>query len=429
MKKLSNDYYLFQLSTFILSIGSRCNQLAVAWWALEKTNSAVMFASLIACAGFAEVISKPIFAWFGDQHNRRNILFLCNLFGAILSISLLICSILDYFYTPIICVLIVFFSIISGIRDPVHSSILPMLVDKTHVMKAVKLKNIISSVSLLIGPGLAGLLISIFGVSITLTLDLVSYLIACAMISLIKKDTNPIIDLSCYSFRGYIINWAIKTYDGFIAVFKIKTEFYLSIVAMIINFSLFPFFTILLPIFVKVDLKMDPWFVGVLDTCFGFGILLGSGVVVGIINNLLTRDLSVFIGLIFLGVSLFATGLFGFLDQIWVIPLFMLMGGIGLMLINVNTSVLRSLATPQAYRNRMAAMISFFSTCIGPIGAYTSGIFVESLGTIRTIEILGVTIFLASFIIFLIPQFKILMRLSEERMENAYTRIYPDAFK
>jgi MFS family permease len=416
------------MGSFILSIGSRCNQLAVAWWALEQSGSAALFATLIAYAGFAEVIAKPMFGWFGDQLDRKKIILICNVGGAFTSLALLLMALTNFFYSPLVCTLLVIFSIVAGIRDPIHSSILPMLVEKNQLTDAIRLKNIITSISLLLGPGLAGILISIFGVPLTLAVDFFAFIVAITMISIIKSDTAPTSRITSDSLSYYLKEWAGRTYDGFAAVVRIKTEFFLALLAMIINFSLFPFFTILLPVFVKSHLGFEPWFIGVLDSCFGLGILFGSGFIVKRFNALWNRDISVFVGIFLLGISLFSTGFFGYFHAPWAILPFMVLGGIGLMLININTSVLRSLATPQSYRNRMAAMVSFLSTSIGPMGAYAAGVFVAELGVVQTITILGGLIMTASFVVFVIPHFKTLMRLSEDGMENAYSRIYPNAF-
>jgi hypothetical protein len=44
-------------------LGGRCNQLAVAWWALQESGSALYFANMIACSIAAEVIAKPLLGW------------------------------------------------------------------------------------------------------------------------------------------------------------------------------------------------------------------------------------------------------------------------------------------------------------------------------------------------------------------------------
>ncbi|MFL1552216.1 hypothetical protein ACI77I_24550 [Pseudomonas sp. D47] len=45
---------------------------------------------------------------------------------------------------------------------------------------------------------------------------------------------------------------------------------------MLINFTLFPFFTILLPLYVKDVIQYPVTYFEVLDSCFGLGILAGS---------------------------------------------------------------------------------------------------------------------------------------------------------
>jgi hypothetical protein len=49
-----------QFSFLLITLGGRCNQLAVAWWALQVTGSAIYFANMIACSIAAEVLAKPL---------------------------------------------------------------------------------------------------------------------------------------------------------------------------------------------------------------------------------------------------------------------------------------------------------------------------------------------------------------------------------
>lgn len=70
-------------------------------------------------------------------------------------------------------------------------------------------------------------------------------------------------------------------YSGFKAVYGVKVEFYLALVAMLVNFALFPFFTILLPLYVKTVIHYPITYLGLLDACFGLGILAGSYTITG----------------------------------------------------------------------------------------------------------------------------------------------------
>ncbi|WP_350600138.1 hypothetical protein [Pseudomonas sp. 65/3-MNA-CIBAN-0223] len=65
-------------------------------------------------------------------------------------------------------------------------------------------------------------------------------------------------------------------YSGFKVVYGVKVEFYLALVAMLINFALYPFFTLLIPLYVKDVIQYPVTYIGLLDASFGLGILLGS---------------------------------------------------------------------------------------------------------------------------------------------------------
>lgn len=97
-----------------------------------------------------------------------------------------------------------------------------------------------------------------------------------------------------------------------------KVEFYLALVAMLVNFALFPFFTILLPLYVKTVIQYPVTYLGLLDACFGLGILAGSYKIVGGLTERVPRDLCVAAGFALLGGNLWVAGT---LSSIFVVPL------------------------------------------------------------------------------------------------------------
>ncbi|TDR78382.1 MFS transporter [Paludibacterium purpuratum] len=412
----------FQFSFFILTVGGRCTQLAVAWWALAATHSATVFSYMVACAIAAEVLAKPLLGWVGDRHDKIRVLLICNVVNVIGAFALWLLAAIGWFQPVLVGALMVVGSLAVGLRDPLQSSIIPALVDKERVALAFRSKSIMSSLALLIGPGLAGALVSIWGVGTALALEVAAATIAAALAWKLLAIPQRFANRSSVPHMG----WLSMIVSGFKTVYRVRTEFFLALLAMVVNFALYPFFSILVPLFVKNSLSMPAWYVGVLDASFGLGILFGSYLGIGWLSKWLPRDASIALGFALLGGNLFVTGR---LLPPWLIPAAFAAGGMGLMLINVHAATVRTLATPASHRNRMAATVAFFSSAASPVGSMTIGMLLGSFSLSGIMMVLGGMVCVLAMTVFFIPYFKQVMWMPDDRLDGVYAEIYPNAFE
>ena len=213
--------------------------------------------------------------------------------------------------------------------------------------------------------------------------------------------------------------------SGFKVVYGVKVEFFLAMIAMLVNFALFPFFTILIPLYVKDVIQYPVTYIGLLDSCFGLGILAGSYKVIGWLGERLPRDLCVSAGCALLGGNLLVVGT---VSSSVIVPLAFFCGGIGLMLINIPTSAVRLLATPKDHRNRIFATVSFLSAAASPLGSFAMNGMITTMGVALTITLLGAMVLLLSLLVFLVPDFKTFMRTRDTQLADAYRVRYPSAF-
>ncbi|MBT2371664.1 MFS transporter [Pseudomonas fluorescens] len=410
-----------QFSFLLVVLGGRCNQLAVAWWALQETGSALYFANMIACSMAAEVLARPLLGWLGDKYNKILILKLTSLGGLLTALLMVLLATTQSFNPWAVGALMMVSSAIAGVRDPLQSSIIPLFAGDDKVSLAFRTKSMMSSVSNLLGPALASALIYGFGTTLAFIADFFALLAAGVLIATIP---------SCLGAAAPNENVPAASgfrmiYSGFKAIYGVKVEFYLAIIAMLVNFALFPFFTILLPLYVKNVLQYPITYLGLLDSSFGLGILAGSYKIIGWLADRVPRDLCVSAGFALLGGNLLVAGTF---SSTIIVPLAFFCGGIGLMLINIPTSAVRLLATPKSHRNRIFATVSFLSAAASPLGSFAMNSLIAGLGVALTITGLGAMVLMLSLLVFLIPDFRTFMRSRDTQLNDAYLDKYPGAF-
>ncbi|WP_085600520.1 MULTISPECIES: MFS transporter [unclassified Pseudomonas] len=410
-----------QLSFLLMVLGGRCNQLAVAWWALQETGSALYFANMIACAITVEVLAKPLLGWLGDKYNKITIIKTASWISLLTTLLMVLLSLIGEFNPWMVGVLMLISSAIVGIRDPLQSSIIPLFANDDQVSLAFRSKSVMSSFSILLGPVLASGLIYGVGITFAFVADFFAVLIAGILIATIPSHIGASVQDERSQGRGGFS----MIYEGFKVVYDVKVEFYLAVIAMMINFALFPFFTILIPLYVKNVMHYPVTYIGLLDSCFGLGILAGSYKIISWMSDKIPRDLCVSSGFAFLGCNLLVAGS---ISSPLIVSIAFFWGGVGLMLINIPTSAVRLLATPKNYRNRIFATVSFLSAAASPVGSFAMNTLIENFGIELTITLLGGMVLLLSLLVFLIPDFRAFMRSQDTQLCDAYLEKYPKAF-
>ncbi|CAH0280887.1 hypothetical protein SRABI123_03930 [Pseudomonas sp. Bi123] len=410
-----------QFSFLLMVLGGRCNQLAVAWWALQETGSALYFANMIACSIAAEVLAKPLLGWLGDKYNKILIIKLASWISLLTALLMVVLSATGSFNPWTVGALMMISSAIVGVRDPLQASIIPLFADDDKVSLAFRTKSVMSSFSILLGPVLASGLIYGFGITFAFAADFFAILIAGALIATIPSH----IGATGQGEKAPGASGFSMIYSGFKVVYGVKVEFYLAIIAMLINFALFPFFTILIPLYVKDVIQYPVTYIGLLDSCFGLGILAGSYKIIGWLSDRVPRDMCVSAGFALLGCNLVVVGT---VSSSFIVPAAFFCGGVGLMLINIPTSAVRLLATPKLHRNRIFATVSFLSAAASPLGSFAMNTLIAYLGVALTITLLGAMVLLLSLLVFLVPDFKSFMRSPDTQLNDAYLDKYPEAF-
>ena len=410
-----------QFSFLLMVLGGRCNQLAVAWWALQETGSAFYFANMIACSIAAEVLAKPLLGWLGDKYNKILIIKLASWISLLTALLMVVLSATGAFNPWTVGALMMISSAIVGVRDPLQASIIPLFADDDKVSLAFRTKSVMSSFSILLGPVLASGLIYGFGITFAFAADFFAILIAGALIATIPCQ----IGATGQGEKNQCASGVSMIYSGFKVVYGVKVEFYLAIISMLINFALFPFFTILIPLYVKDVIQYPVTYIGLLDSCFGLGILAGSYKIIGWLSDRVPRDICVSAGFALLGGNLVVVGI---VSSSLIVPAAFFCGGVGLMLINIPTSAVRLLATPKLHRNRIFATVSFLSAAASPLGSFAMNTLIAYLGVALTITLLGVMVLLLSLLVFLVPDFKTFMRSQDTQLTDAYLDKYPKAF-
>jgi DHA3 family macrolide efflux protein-like MFS transporter len=429
---LGRDFYRIQIAALLNAIGTRCGQFAIAWWVLGKTGNPIAFSTFVAISTLADVLSRAVFGWLGDQYDRQRLLLCCYVTSAVMTLVLTTLSTLDIYQPLLIGLCLAVSGVSIGIREPLQMSLTPALVPPERLSDAVRLRSIVGSSSALMGPLAAGILLGPLGVLGTLWLNTLAGLAALALIVCVRA---PVRSFSPGSGQAsYFAHWYQRTREGFNALYLVKPEWNLSVLAFIVNFSLYPLFAVLFPVLINRYFPKDLWLIALTEGAFALGLLVGSLTWVARANQRWGRPYVVFAGFLLVGLAMFGSGIFTHFFHIhpwWfasvTVPL-LFIGGIGLVMVTVNTSTVRMLATPDNYRNRIGSATSFVSGMVIPFGTLIGGAFAGMLGVSYAMAILGAIVILAAVPCMFNTALVRVLGMSDDQIKNIYKDIYPDAF-
>jgi MFS family permease len=196
-------YYNFRLyfsGQAISLVGTWMQRIAVNWLVYTVTHSAFML-GLVAFAGqIPMLVLSPYAGAFVDRHSRYRTLLVTQV-ASMVQAGLLALIVLTGFYNiPAIIFLSVLLGVINAFDTPARQSLMIVLVEnKADLPNAIALNSSMVTLARLIGPALAGILLSSFGEGVCFLVNFLSFIAVILSLLLMKikvperkKHTEPI---------------------------------------------------------------------------------------------------------------------------------------------------------------------------------------------------------------------------------------------
>lgn len=383
-------FRIYWLGMFVSLIGTWIQSVAQSWLVFQLTNSAF----LLGVVGFLGSIPMFVLSLFGgvlaDRVNKRNILIFTQ--GAFMLLAFLLAVLTQFkLITPAQIMFIALFNgIIMAFDAPARQSIVVDLVGKKHLFNAITLNSVAFNSSRIIGPAIAGVLISVIGMSGCFYLNGISFLAVIVALFYIKFGKS--------TARNN--NSALKDLkEGLI--FIRGNRLILALVSMVASVSLFGIsYVILMPVFANNVLHTGAQGLGVLMSSIGLGALLGS-------LGLASLGDFKFKGRLLIGsVFLFAFSLISFsLSKNYALSIFALIFvGCSSLIPVALINTLLQINVPDEFRGRVMGLFMITFAGIMPFGNLISGSLAQSLGVSAALFICGLTcLILFTLINFLFP--------------------------
>ncbi len=264
----SRNYRLFFFGQGTSLIGTWINSVAAIWEVYHLTNSPL----LLGVFGFlsqSPAMLAPLAGSYVDRWNDRQILLITQTISMVQSFILAALALTNTLDLKYLIILSFIQGLINALDVPTRQDFQPEMVDnKADLDNAIALNASLLGLARLIGPAIAGVIISRFGTGICFLVDGISYIAILASLLAMKIRQK-----SFDSLAKQISQPDLKV--GFRYVFNSTSIFSILCLLALVNFMGTPLIA-LIPIFAKEILGGDSSTFGSMMTVSAVGALIGA---------------------------------------------------------------------------------------------------------------------------------------------------------
>ena len=380
------NYRLFFGGQGASLIGTWMQQIAMSWLVYHLTHSAF----LLGVVGFSSQICSFFFSPFAgvlsDRWNRHHILVITQSLSMIQAFILAFLTLTGVIAVHHIILLSIFLGLVNAFDMPTRQAFVVEMVERREDLgNAIALNSFLFNGARLVGPSIAGILISILGEGMCFLLNGISFF--AVIIALLAMKMRP-------DEGGHKRTQLLKglkegfTYAyGFVPIRSIL--FFLGWISLVGTAN-----TTLMPVFARDILHGGPQTFGFLMAAIGVGAIIGA-------IYLASRKSVLGLGrMIAVASTIFGIGLIGFsLSHIlWLSLLLLLLTGFGMMVQMASSNTVLQTIVDDDKRGRVMSLYAMSFMGAGPFGSLIGGSLASKIGAPGTSVIAGASCILGSFL-------------------------------
>jgi MFS family permease len=372
------DFRLIWLGTVLFSAGNWVQQVTLGWLVYDRTNNAFLVGAIWSARSLPFLFAGPIAGVFIDRVDRKRFLIVNQLLLAVLALWFAIMVATD----QVAVWHMMLFSILGGIgfaiQNPLRQAVTANVVPKEDFLNAIALNSSAFNINRVVGPALAGVLITTVGAPVNFFIQAGCYGSVAIFSSLLsvrggggeeaKRKTSAMADML----------------EGLRYVASRRDITALMLLSMIPTFFIMPFTVQMMPVFAKDVLRQDADGLGWLLAMFGAGGLVGVLVLATIGNRPEHGRSQLVIGTL---AAAFLIVISRTTSMAIALPFLFLQGVAQFTFMALNNTHMQT-SIPDAMRGRVMG-IYLMNVGVGPFGAMFAGAVAHGRGSETTMLIGG----------------------------------------
>lgn len=369
-------------SNFVSFFGDQIYMVALPLIVLGLTGSPLQM-GIVAALERTPVMLQPFAGVMADRMSRKRLLLICDGGRFLLMGTMGILALSNMLEMYMIYLGALGIGVLTQLYQTAQFATLPWLVHKEHLDLFNSINTGMLQLSLMLAPGLGGIIISVWAPGVALIINSITFLVGFLfMLSIPQRTTVN---------KGRVSVWK-EVFEGARFVFNEKPIFFTNVAMFFSVFGTTLFLTMMI-VHVKL-LSFTAIEIGWFLSIGGIGAILGAASL-NVIKPLVSARTLLFSGGV---VGALSIVMFSFFESFWMLALMNAIGTAMAAMKSPAIVTIRQRLTPDRLMGRVQATSRWMTWILMPVAALVSGILAESIGTGTTILIGGSIAFLASFV-------------------------------
>lgn len=354
-------------------------KIAISWLVYRITGSALMLGLALFASLIPSLILSPYAGSFTDRHNRYRILFYSQVLLMVQSGILAALVFFREYNMPVILGLCLLQGIGNAFDTTSRQSLLVSMIDnKADLPNAIALNSTMTNLARLLGPAIAGVVLSTLGEDACFLLNFISYFFVLFSLSKMQLALPP------PEKREESIWQALR--EGY--VYLKQTPGISSLIVLIAVYSLMviPYST-LLPVFAKDVFRGNATVFGWFESITGLGALAGSVYIAGL------RSSKKMIRIVILASLIFSLGMLclSLSGKLIIAVFFSGIIGLGMMSFTAAVNTFIQTHVEEHMRGRIISYFIMAYQGVLPVGSFLAGALAGAFGARATVALEALT--------------------------------------
>ncbi|RDU24032.1 MFS transporter [Anaerosacchariphilus polymeriproducens] len=377
--KRNFNFIIFIITNIISSLGDYIYDIGIIIYLYKITGSSIVIGGYFIFQFIPSLFFVPIIGTLIDKINNKFILFTSNIIRAVILIILLF----NISKIPIFLA-----SIILGINDELNratnNTILPKIINTDEITKANSFLSVSDSITMIIGPIIATLLLNGFGIKGSIVINSISFIIAAILVLTLKVHKNISIVIKNNFYKEVKLGIKFIFTDLFIR----KIIYIWGLLLMGVGIS-----SSLIIVFISKNMNLRPDMYGWITAAEGVGIIISSSIIIK--KKFIDTKKLIKYGLLILGVGTLCVSLTS--NQYILLSSYVLIGiGAGSAPNGIRSMIQKNVE--QTMLGRVFTSVRFIVTNLRTLSITIFSILAENLNLRIIFIIAAIFIFLACFI-------------------------------
>lgn len=370
----SHNFRLFIGGQVVSQTGTWMQRTAQAWLVLDLTNSAVALGLVTALQTLPITVLSLFAGVIADRVPKRKYLIIIMCLELVQAVVMAVLTITGVIRVEEVYLLAFLLGILTALEAPVRQSFVTETVPRDQMQGAVAVSSSSFNVARILGPGIAGVVIAVWGTGFCFALNAASFFASLAGLLLMRAD---LLYTSRRSQRGAVLT---QLRDGLRYAWATPALLFpLVLLAFIGTFGMN--FTVTLPLLARFTLSSGAVGFGGMDAAIGVGSLVGSIFFAASLPP--TRRVIVLsaggFSMLFLALAF---------SQSYVLSLgiLMVLGVVAMIYLPITNTMLQT-QSREDYRGRVLGLYQFLNQGTTPLGGALTGWLADRSGTTLTLAI------------------------------------------